>query len=315
MGGREIFSGPGVMADGVIDTRGARIFARREGSGPPLLLLHGFPQTHLMWREVVPLLARDFTVVSADLRGYGQSSCPPSAADHAPYSKRSLAGDMVELMDALGHERFGVAGYDRGGRVAYRMALDHPEHVERLAVLDVLPIEATWERADDRLALAFWPWSLLAQPEPLPERLVAGAPGAVIDDALGGGWGTPADVFGDGARARPTSPSCANPIACTPSARSTGRRRRSTASTIAPTGSRAAGSRLRCWRSGAGRGLCRPGTPTRAGHSPSGASSPTTWPDGRSTAGTSSRRSVRPRPRRSWGDSSSRRRPVDLKPA
>ena len=154
-----------------------------------------------MWREVVPLLARDFTVVSADLRGYGQSSCPPSAADHAPYSKRSMAGDMVELMDALGHERFGVAGHDRGGRVAYRMALDHPEHVERLAVLDVLPIEATWERADDRLALAFWPWSLLAQPEPLPERLVAGAPEAVIDDALGGGWGTPADVFDDGVRA------------------------------------------------------------------------------------------------------------------
>jgi haloacetate dehalogenase len=171
-----------------IDTGEAAIFATVSGAGPPLLLLHGFPQTQLMWRDVAPQLARRFTVVCADLRGYGASSCPPSAPDHAPYTKRAMAQDMVEVMDALGFARFDVAGHDRGGRVAYRLALDHPERVERLAVLDVLPTEAVWERADARLALGFWPWSLLAQPAPLPESLLAAAPQAVVDDALGQ-WG------------------------------------------------------------------------------------------------------------------------------
>jgi haloacetate dehalogenase len=183
-----------------IATEQGRIFVRRGGSGLPLLLLHGFPQTHLMWRAVAPMLAPDFTVVCADLPGYGQSSCPPSDADHSPYSKRAMAKEMVDVMDALGFERFAVAGHDRGGRVAYRTALDHPERVERLAVLDVLPIDITWERADARLALGFWPWSLLAQPEPLPERFLGTAPQAVIDDALGGAWGSPADVFDDDVR-------------------------------------------------------------------------------------------------------------------
>jgi haloacetate dehalogenase len=170
------------------------IFARRFGSGPPLLLLHGFPQTHLMWRGVAPVLARRFTVVCADLRGYGRSGCPPSAADHAPYSKRAMAQDMVEAMHQLGFGHFSVAGHDRGGRVAYRLALDHPQRVDRLAVLDVLPGVTTWERADARLALAFWPWSLLSQPEPLPERLVGACPGAVVDDALSQ-WGSPRSAF------------------------------------------------------------------------------------------------------------------------
>jgi haloacetate dehalogenase len=185
---------------GTIATEEARIFIRRGGAGPPLLLLHGFPQTHLMWRDVVPGLVREFTVVCADLPGYGQSSCPPSDADHTPYSKRAMAKGMVDAMGALGFERFRIAGHDRGGRVAYRMALDHPERVERLAVLDVLPVDVTWEKADARLALGFWPWSLLAQPEPLPERLLGAAPEAVIGDALGGAWGSPAETFDDDVR-------------------------------------------------------------------------------------------------------------------
>jgi haloacetate dehalogenase len=180
----------------VIDTQDAQIFVRHGGSGPGLLLLHGFPQTHLMWRDIAPLLMRDFTVVCADLRGYGQSSCPPSDVDHAPYSKRAMATDMVDVMGELGFARFHVAGHDRGARVAYRAALDHPERIERLAALDVLPIDIAWDLADARLALGFWPWSLLAQPEPFPERLLNAAPEAVIDSALDGGWGTPAETFG-----------------------------------------------------------------------------------------------------------------------
>jgi len=120
------------------------IFLRRFGSGPAVLLLHGFPQTHLMWRDVAPLLAGHFTVICADLRGYGRSGCPASGPDHAPYAKRAMAKDMVSVMGKLGFPRFSVAGHDRGGRVAYRLALDHPDRVERLAVLDILPTAETW---------------------------------------------------------------------------------------------------------------------------------------------------------------------------
>jgi haloacetate dehalogenase len=133
-----------------IQTGETSIFVRSSGSGPPILLLHGFPETHLMWRAVAPRLARDFTVVCADLRGYGRSGCPASAPDHAPYAKRALARDMVAVMERLGFPRFSVAGHDRGGRVAYRMALNHPTRVDRLAVLDILPTETVWERADAR---------------------------------------------------------------------------------------------------------------------------------------------------------------------
>jgi haloacetate dehalogenase len=177
-----------------IETGETSIFVCWSGSGSPILLLHGFPQTHLMWRGVAPLLARHFKVFCADLRGYGRSGCPASTPDHAPYSKRAMARDMVVAMEQLGFTRFSVAGHDRGGRVAYRLALDHPDRVEKLAVLDILPTVTVWERADARFALAYWPWSLLAQPEPLPERLIEAAPDAIIDAALGG-WGTPANVF------------------------------------------------------------------------------------------------------------------------
>jgi haloacetate dehalogenase len=183
-----------------VQTGDTTIFVRSHGSGPPILLLHGFPQTHLMWRNVAPLLARNFRVICADLRGYGQSGCPASASDHAPYSKRAMAQDMVRVMERLGCPRFSVVGHDRGGRVAYRMALDHPDCVDRLAVLDIVPTETVWDRADARFALAFWPWSMLAQPEPLPERILAAATDAIIDHALGG-WGTPSTVFSPEIRA------------------------------------------------------------------------------------------------------------------
>jgi haloacetate dehalogenase len=185
----------------IVDTGDALISTRRAGAGPPLLLLHGFPETLLMWRDIAPFLAAHFTVVCADLRGYGDSSCPRSAADHAPYSKRAMGRDMVVVMAQLGYDRFAVAGHDRGARVAYRMALDHPGTVRKVAVLDALPIDAVWNRADARFALAFWPWSLLAQAEPLPERLLGSAPDAAIAHALSHEWGTPPDTFSAAVRA------------------------------------------------------------------------------------------------------------------
>src|SRR5215218_4920635 len=178
----------------------ASIFVRYCGSGTPILLLHGFPQTHLMWRGVAPLLARNFTVVCADLRGYGRSSCPASDPDHKPYAKRAMAQDMVIVMERLGFPHFSVAGHDRGGRVAYRMALDHPHRIARTAVLDVVPTHTAWEYADARFALGFWPWSLLAQSEPLPERVLAATADAIVDQALGG-WGSPTTAFSDDVRA------------------------------------------------------------------------------------------------------------------
>jgi haloacetate dehalogenase len=140
------------------------------------------------------MLGRTFTVVCADLRGYGESGCPPSSPDHAPYSKRAAAKDMVAVMEMLGFPNFSVAGHDRGARVAYRLALDHPERVHRLAVLDIAATADVWTRADSRFALSFWPWSLLAQPEPLPEQLLMAAPEAIIDNALNA-WGTSAEVI------------------------------------------------------------------------------------------------------------------------
>lgn len=183
-----------------VETGETSIYVRWSGSGPPVLLLHGFPETHLMWRAIAPRLARQFTVICADLRGYGQSGCPASSPDHAPYAKRAMARDMIAVMERLGFSSFSLAGHDRGGRVAYRLALDHPSRVERLAVLDILPTGTVWELADARFALGFWPWSLLAQPEPLPERLLQAAPETIIDHALAA-WGSPASAFGPEVRA------------------------------------------------------------------------------------------------------------------
>lgn len=152
------------------------VFARVGGAGPPLLVVHGYPETHLMWHPVAEALAARFTVVAADLPGYGASFRPPVTADHAGHAKRALAEDLVAAMAALGHERFAVAGHDRGGRVAYRMALDHPEVVEQVMVMDIVPTGEVWRAADATLAVTYWHWSFLAQPAPLPERLISGNP-------------------------------------------------------------------------------------------------------------------------------------------
>lgn len=150
--------------------------ARVGGDGPPLLLLHGNPQTHVMWHKVAPTLAEHFTVVAPDLRGYGMSSKPPSTPDHTTYSKRTMANDQLGVMGQLGHERFLVAGHDRGGRVAYRLALDHPETVARLAVLDIIPTSEAFERGGREFGLTLYHWFFLAQPPPLPEKLIGSDP-------------------------------------------------------------------------------------------------------------------------------------------
>jgi haloacetate dehalogenase len=183
-----------------IDTGEATIRLRRGGSGPPVLLLHGIPQTHVMWHKVAPRLARDFTVVATDLRGYGDSGKPPTTPDHTPYSKRAMARDQVAVMRRLGFDRFAVVGHDRGARCAYRMALDHPDRVLKLAVLDIVPTGDALARADAAFAMAYWVWFFLAQPYDLPERVVGGSPQRFLDHMLDG-WSEVADAFPAEARA------------------------------------------------------------------------------------------------------------------
>ena len=159
-----------------IDVDEASLRVRHSGSGPPLLLLHGYPQTHMMWAPVAGELAKDFTVVAPDLRGYGGSTKPATTDDHETSSKRAMARDAVQLMAKLGFDRFAVAGHDRGGRVAYRLALDHPDRVTRVSILDIIPTGEVWARADRRFAVGYWHWALLAQPHPFPETLISADP-------------------------------------------------------------------------------------------------------------------------------------------
>jgi len=161
----------------------ATIFARVGGSGPPLLLLHGYPQSHVMWARVATELAARFTVVAADLRGYGRSSAPESQKGER-YTKRVMAQDVIAAMSALGHERFAVAGHDRGGRVAYRLALDHPEKVTKIAVLDIVPTWEMWAGMDAARAMAVYHWMFLAQPAPLPETLINASAIAYLEAKL-----------------------------------------------------------------------------------------------------------------------------------
>ena len=159
-----------------ISTRTGRMFARVGGSGPPLLLLHGFSETHVMWHRVAPRLADAFTLIIADLPGYGWSDMPESDAEHTPYTKRAMALSIVEAMEQLGYAQFALAGHDRGGRVSYRLALDHPGRLSRLAVLDILPTYDYWQKMDRLYALKIYHWAFLAQPYPLPETLIGGNP-------------------------------------------------------------------------------------------------------------------------------------------
>ncbi len=168
-----------------ITTTGAEINLRRAGEGPPLLLLHGYPQTHVMWHKIAPALAERFTVVLTDLRGYGDSAKPPGGYKHEAYSKRARAQDQVEVMAALGFASFGVAGHDRGARVGHRLALDHPERVSRLALLDIAPTLAMYERTDMAFASAYYHWFFLIQPYDLPERLIGADPDFYLEKKIG----------------------------------------------------------------------------------------------------------------------------------
>jgi len=177
----DLFAG---FTNRVVAGDGADIHLRMGGKGPPLVLLHGFPQSHHMWHKVAPVLAEHFTLVLPDLRGYGLSSTPRNTPDNEPYSKRAMARDIVAIMATLGHERFMLAGHDRGGRVAYRLALDHPGCVERLALLDIVSTADQWRAYDAEEAMATYHWPFLAQASPLPETLIGGDPVFYLDWTL-----------------------------------------------------------------------------------------------------------------------------------
>ena len=172
------------FAERRINSGDAEIYLRMGGKGPPLLLLHGYPQTHVIWHRVAPLLARDFTLVMPDLRGYGRSTGPEPDVEHRNYSKRAMARDMVAVMDVLGFEQFAVAGHDRGGRVGYRLCLDQPQRVTRYAALDIVPTLEVWEEMDADRALSTYHWQFLAVPAPVPERLIGADPAFYITHLL-----------------------------------------------------------------------------------------------------------------------------------
>ncbi len=183
-----------------VGTSATSIHLRIGGAGPAVLLLHGYPQTHVMWHEVAPRLAERFTVVCPDLRGYGDSGKPESDPEHLAYSKRASAADLVEVMAALGHGRFMVAGHDRGGRVAHRLALDHPEQVGKLAVLDIVPTRTIFRATDQAIATGYFHWFFLIQGGGLPERMIGADPGFFLRWVLGR-WGTGLEAFAPAALA------------------------------------------------------------------------------------------------------------------
>ena len=176
---------PGFRDERITVAPGIDIHAIIKGSGPPLLLLHGHPQTHAIWHRVAPTLARQFTVVACDLRGYGDSSKPAGELDHANYSKRTMALDALAVMRALGFASFRVLAHDRGARVAHRLAADHPQAVLKMALLDIAPTLAMYAQTGEEFARAYWHWFFLIQPAPLPERLIEADPAAYAVDVMG----------------------------------------------------------------------------------------------------------------------------------
>ena len=168
-----------------IRANGIDIALVKGGSGPPLLLLHGHPQTHVIWHRIAPQLATRFTVVATDLRGYGDSGKPKGLPDHSNYSKRTMAQDQVDAMHALGFDEFLLVGHDRGGRVAYRLALDHRERVRKLVTLDIAPTLAMYEQTTMEFAKAYFHWFLLIQPAPFPETLMAADPEFFLKSFMG----------------------------------------------------------------------------------------------------------------------------------
>ena len=179
-----------------IKTSGAEINLVHGGSGSPLLLLHGYPQTHVMWHKVAPRLAHNFHVICPDLRGYGDSSKPPSMPDHYPYSKRAMAQDMVEVMASLGYAEFLVAGHDRGARVTHRMALDYPERIIKACVMDIAPTYHMFKNTDQHFATGYYHWFFLIQPDGLPEHLIGADPAYYLNEKLTR-WSAPGAVFAD----------------------------------------------------------------------------------------------------------------------
>ncbi len=167
-----------------IELEGQKTSLVTAGSGPPLLLLHGFPQTRAAWAQAAPRLTDHFTLIIPDLPGYGRSTCPPPDAEHRGQSKRQMADIMCKIMNQLGHDSFHLAGHDRGGRVAYRLTLDHPELVKTLTLLDIATTLDTWEAMDWQAAISAYHWPFLAQPAPLPERMIGADPKAYLHHLL-----------------------------------------------------------------------------------------------------------------------------------
>ncbi len=175
---------PGLRATRVRIDEQISLHALQGGEGPPLLLLHGHPQTHVIWHRVAGELARHFSIVLCDLRGYGDSSKPRGGPDHANYSRRAMAGDLLRLMQGLGHTRFAVLAHDRGARVAHRLAADHPQAVSRMSLLDIAPTLAMYRQTDEAFARAYWHWFFLIQPAPIPERFIEADPAAYVRDLM-----------------------------------------------------------------------------------------------------------------------------------